>query len=86
MLSSLLHKNFYQVLPNGFVQDPLQLTSVFLIQENTQTFKYKCMKVIQVENKLSNKSVLEWNSSTLRIIGLFQRMMNLKFLDDESMQ
>ena len=52
-------QEFSQVLSSDFVQDPFQLTSVLLIQENTQTLNYKCMKVIQLKNKLSIKSKWE---------------------------
>ena len=86
VLSSLLHKNFFQVLPNDFVQEPLQLTSVLLIQKNTQTLTHKCICVYTSEIQTFYLEQMRIEQLTkcqhFRTKGISQKYQELSTLDD----
>ena len=60
VFSSLYTRTYPQVLPRGFVQDPLNLPSVF-VQATLKLTRAQVFEGLQDENKLSNKSKWEWN-------------------------
>ena len=58
---------------------------VFLSKLHSNLQVYKCMNVTRVKNKLSKKSRLEWNNSTLKNKEIFSEN-GIILIDDQSIK